>query len=47
MTAIDLNNSPDHQDVRMSGILGLPVLAMFRLTLDYRNGLVKFDPVFK
>lgn len=31
----------------MSGILGLPVLAMFRLDIDYRNGLVNFDYVMK
>jgi hypothetical protein len=42
-----LNNSPRHQEVRMSGILGLPVLAMFRLDIDYRNGLVNFDYVMK
>jgi predicted aspartyl protease len=47
LTAIDLNNSPEHQDFRMAGILGVPVLAMFRLTLDYRNGLVNFDYVLK
>jgi predicted aspartyl protease len=44
-TALDLNQSPEHQELRMAGILGFPVLAMFRLTLDYRNGLVKFDYV--
>ncbi len=47
LTAINLNNSNDHEEVRMAGILGLPVLALFRLTLDYRNGLVKFDYVYK
>ena len=47
LTAINLNNAPRHQDVRMSGILGLPVLALFRLDLDYRNGLVKFDYILK
>lgn len=45
LTAFNLNNSPDHQEFRISGILGLPVLAMFRLTIDYRNGLVNFDYV--
>jgi tetratricopeptide (TPR) repeat protein len=45
LTAFNLNNSPDHQEFRISGVLGLPVLAMFRLTLDYRNGLVNFDYV--
>ncbi len=43
LIAFDLNNRPDHEEVRMSGILGLPVLSLFRLTLDYRNGLVKFE----
>src|SRR5208283_2397319 len=43
MTVVDLNNSGKRQAVRMAGILGLPVLSMFRLSLDYRNGLVKFD----
>lgn len=47
LTAFNLNNSPRHQEVRLSGILGLPVLVMFRLDLDYRNGLVKFDYILK
>lgn len=47
LTSFNLNNSPNHQDVRMDGILGLPMLSLFRLTLDYRNGLVKFDYVLK
>jgi predicted aspartyl protease len=47
LVAFNLNNSPEHQDFRMAGILGIPVLAMFRLTIDYRNGLVNFDYVLK
>lgn len=43
LIAFDLNNQPDHEEFRMSGILGIPVLSLFRLTLDYRNGLVKFE----
>ncbi len=43
----DLNNSPEHKEVRLSGILGLPVLSLFRLTIDYRNGLVNFDYILK
>jgi hypothetical protein len=43
MTVFDLNNSGKHEEVRMAGILGLPVLSFFHLTLDYRNGQVKFD----
>ncbi len=47
LISLNLNNSPRHEEVRMSGILGLAVLAMFRLDLDYRNNLVKFDYVLK
>jgi tetratricopeptide (TPR) repeat protein len=46
LLAFNLNNSPEHEEVRLSGILGFPVLYMFRLRLDYRNGLVKFDYIF-
>jgi hypothetical protein len=31
----------------MAGVLGLPVLALFRLRLDYRNRLVEFDYIYK
>jgi hypothetical protein len=47
LVALDLNNSPEHQDFRTAGVLGTPVLFMFRLTIDYRNGLVNFDYVLK
>lgn len=46
LTALDLNNDPDHTEVRLSGILGFPLMYLFRLQIDYRNGLVKFDPVY-
>jgi tetratricopeptide (TPR) repeat protein len=45
LIAFNLNNQSEHQEFRLSGILGFPVLSLFRLTLDYRNGLVKFDYV--
>ena len=47
LIAFDLNNGSFHSDVRMSGILGLTVLQFFRLTIDYRNGLVDFDYILK
>jgi len=47
LAAFNLNNRDEHSEYRLSGILGLPVLSMFRLTLDYRNNLVKFDYVFE
>ena len=43
LTSFNLNSSAEHHDVRIDGILGFSVLDMFRLTLDYRNGLVKFE----
>ncbi len=44
MVAADLNHLDARPPpVRMAGIMGLPLLALFRLTLDYRNGLVYFD----
>jgi tetratricopeptide (TPR) repeat protein len=46
LIAINLNTAPQHQEFRMAGILGLPVLVMFRLTIDYRNGLVNFERAF-
>lgn len=47
LTAFNLNNPSGHQEFRLAGILGIPVLSMFRLTIDYRNGLVNFDYIFK
>ena len=47
MVAFDLNAGKEHEEVRYSGILGLSVLTLFRMTLDYRNGLVKFDYVYE
>ncbi|HEX4228887.1 MAG TPA: retroviral-like aspartic protease family protein [Bryobacteraceae bacterium] len=47
ITSVNLNNSPEHVPVRMSGVFGFPLLDLFRLTIDYRNGLVKFDYVKK
>jgi tetratricopeptide (TPR) repeat protein len=42
LPAFDLN-SGKNVSIRMAGIIGMPVLGVFRLTIDYRNGLVKFD----
>lgn len=47
IVSFNLNNGPDHAEVRMSGVIGFPVLSMFRLTLDYRNGLVNFERTWK
>ena len=42
LTAFDLNGD-GHSAVRMDGILGFQILMFFRLSIDYRNGLVNFD----
>jgi hypothetical protein len=42
LPAFDLN-ARRRVEVRIAGIMGMPVLGLFRLTIDYRNGLVKFD----
>jgi hypothetical protein len=47
VTAFNLNNVPEHQEFRTAGIIGIPLLSMFRLTLDYRNGLVNFEYILK
>lgn len=47
LMAFNLNNSPEHEEFRMAGVLGIPVLSMFRLSIDYRNGLVNFEYVLK
>jgi hypothetical protein len=47
LTSFNLNTSPEHREVRLASVLGLSVLALFRLTLDYRNGLVNFDYIYK
>ncbi len=43
LTSFNLSNTPQHGGPRMAGILGYPLLSLFKLTIDYRNGLVNFD----
>ncbi|MBV9768071.1 MAG: aspartyl protease family protein [Bryobacterales bacterium] len=43
MTAIDTWQLSRALGTEISGFLGLPVLDLFTLTIDYRNGLVKFE----
>ena len=42
MTAIDTWELSHRLGTEISGFLGLPVLDLFTLTIDYRDGLVKF-----
>ncbi|MBV9268924.1 MAG: aspartyl protease family protein [Acidobacteriaceae bacterium] len=46
LIAFNLNNQPEHEEFRMSGILGFPVLSLFRMSFDYRNGLVRFEYIY-
>jgi gag-polyprotein putative aspartyl protease/tetratricopeptide repeat protein/aspartyl protease len=43
MTAFDTLDQSRRFGVEISGFLGLPVLDLFTLTIDYRNGLVNFS----
>lgn len=47
LVSVNLNDNAHHQEMRVSGILGMPVLTMFRMDIDYRNGLVNLDYVLK
>ena len=43
LIAINLDKLSDSAGMGVAGILGMPVLGHFKLTIDYRNGTVKFD----
>jgi predicted aspartyl protease len=43
MTAFDTWQLSHQLGTEISGLLGLPVLDLFTLTIDYRDGLVKFE----
>ncbi len=43
MTALDTWQLSHRLGTEISGFLGLPVLDLFTLTIDYRDGLVKFE----
>ena len=43
MPVVDLTGTGTNE-IRVAGVLGLPVLSLFRITLDYQNGLAKFEP---
>jgi predicted aspartyl protease len=43
MTAFDMWTQSRGIGTEISGFLGLPVLSLFTITIDYRDGMVKFD----
>jgi len=43
MSSVDMWRHSRNIGTEISGFLGLPILSLFTLTIDYRNGLVNFD----
>jgi tetratricopeptide (TPR) repeat protein len=43
LIAINFDKTNDSMGVGLAGILGMPVLRLLKLTIDYRNGTVRFD----
>lgn len=43
MTSFDMREHSRRLGTEVSGFLGLPVLSLFTLTIDYRDGLVNFE----
>jgi len=43
LVAINFDKISDSAGVGVSGILGMPVLGHFKLSIDYRNGTVRFE----
>jgi hypothetical protein len=43
MTSFDMWPQSRGIGTEISGFLGLPVLSLFTITIDYRDGIIKFD----
>ena len=43
VTSVDMWPQSRNIGTEVSGFLGLPVLSLFTLTIDYRDGVVNFD----
>ena len=43
LIAISMDKVSERETLGLAGILGFPLLSNFRLTIDYRDGLVNFD----
>jgi len=41
--SVNLKRQGDDVGMEVSGFLGFPLLKLFSITLDYRNGLVRFE----
>jgi hypothetical protein len=42
--AISLESMSDSMGVAFGGIIGMPVLRQMALTIDYQEGIVRFQP---
>ena len=40
--SVDLKRHSDDMGIEVAGFLGFPILKLFSITIDYRNGLVRF-----
>jgi tetratricopeptide (TPR) repeat protein len=43
LTAVDMTAISRGEGMEVAGVLGLPLLRLLRITLDYRDGVVKFE----
>ena len=43
MMAFDLDDTSKNTGIEISGLLGLPLLHLFTITIDYPDGMVKFE----
>jgi hypothetical protein len=43
LISFDLDATNNAVGVEIAGFLGMPVLSVLKLTIDYRNGGVRFD----
>ncbi len=43
LVAISMDKMSENEGVGITGILGFPLLSQFRISIDYRDGLVYFD----
>jgi predicted aspartyl protease len=41
--SVDLKRHSDDMGLEVAGFLGFPMLKLFSITIDYRNGMVKFE----
>jgi hypothetical protein len=43
MIAISMGKLSEGEGIGLTGILGFPLLSQFRISIDYRDGLIHFE----